>query len=496
MLLQCVRFLCLVVLGLCLPPCHAAPTVDDSGTDRSVVVERLLRHVVVEADGSYRLRVEDVRRVAARAAIGIHDRTRIDHDPARDQPEAVAGWTQKPDGRRIPAASIRTATHTTVFFADAAPGDLLVLRYAIRRHAARLPGQFDDLVLPQALHHRDFQAVYDLPAGMPLHADAAGFRAVNDTSPPGRRRYRWRYLDGANPRSEPDAVSQIDDGRRLAVSTFDGYPALAAAVRQALAARPGPPPATRAQAGAPARSATLATAIAPDTPARAQALAVWAARTGRDDDERVVLLSSALAAAGIAATPALVNDGAAYTLPNAATLGVLNRLIVAAPELGLYLDPASAHGGMLPAAALGKPVLLLDTGRFAMTPLRQLGQPVAPGTVADALGHLARARDRQRNYVCPAVDAEDRVAFEAIAPINGHEGQTLPMPRRVIAGGIFYTASVAWEGKLVVLTRRLSFRHGSPTCTPADHRAMRPALERIQRDLRDGAVSVPGRRRA
>ena len=58
-------------------------------------------------------------------------------------------------------------------------------------------------------------------------------------------------------------------------------------------------------------------------------------------------------------------------------------------------------------------------------------------------------------------------------------------------GGITYRASYARRGSEVVVRRRFTFRHGRATCTPADFRAMLPALERIIRDLR-GQIVVAG----
>jgi hypothetical protein len=64
------------------------------------------------------------------------------------------------------------------------------------------------------------------------------------------------------------------------------------------------------------------------------------------------------------------------------------------------------------------------------------------------------------------------------------------MPRTVnlMDGGIYYRASYERRGSEVKVTRRLTFRHGSATCTPDDFRAMQPALERIIRDLRSQIV--------
>ena len=102
---------------------------------------------------------------------------------------------------------------------------------------------------------------------MPLHADTVGFVAVPGDSPPGRRRYAWRYVNGDNARQEAGSVSYLDYGKRLAVSTFADYAAFASAFRAGTAAAVG-------KAG-PASISALArqlTAGLPDTRARALAL--------------------------------------------------------------------------------------------------------------------------------------------------------------------------------------------------------------------------------
>jgi hypothetical protein len=54
-------------------------------------------------------------------------------------------------------------------------------------------------------------------------------------------------------------------------------------------------------------------------------------------------------------------------------------------------------------------------------------------------------------------------------------------------GGIAYSASHVRrdgaDGAAILVRRRLTFRHGLPTCSPADYDAMQPVLARIARDL-------------
>lgn len=520
-----------------------------TGIDASVIVERHVRHYVVEQDGAYRLTVDDVHTIAGSHAPQDRNRFIIPYNKELDELPTVDAYTQKPDGRRIP---VPQDAHTrTVVFTNVAIGDQLVVHYVIRRRVPPLPGKFEDVAVVPAHLHRNTTLIYDMPAALPLHADAVGFVSIPADSPPGRRRYQWRYVNGSETRIEAGAVSVLDDGHRLAVSTFADYPALAAAVRDALSGRALPSPAT----------ATLAhqlTSALPDMRARVLALSNWVRNNGRNgnDKDHATQLQAMLAAIGIDSTPALVNGGNAYKLPDAPALAVLDHMILYVPALDLFVDPAAAsiQAGYLPPALLGKPVLLLKGGTFAMTPVLQpqkvravatvdmgrdghatfnVGRTMAgaraeplrttpllrqvklsdgddsdmqtlSGTVDDlrtgrtlatshrawsavdaAVAGLTQERERRHDFVCPAIDAEDDTRLHLPA---GLRVASLPEPASVISGGIFYRATYARDSDGILIRRRLTFRHGRATCTPEDNRAMQPALERIRRDLRSRAA--------
>jgi hypothetical protein len=516
-----------------------------TGIDASVVVERHVRHYVVEQDGTYRLTVDDVRTITGSRT--PQDRTRfiIPYNKELDELLTVDAYTQKPGGRHIPVP--QDAQTGTVVFPDVAIGDQLVVHYVIRRRVPPLPGQFEDVAVMPAHFHRNTTLIYDMPATLPLHADAVGFVPVPADSPPGRRRYQWRYMNGNEIRIEAGAVSVLDDGHRLAVSTLADYPALAAAVRDAMSGKPLPSPAIAALAH-------QLTAALPDRRARVLALSDWVRKNVRHGDARdhATQLHAMLAAISIDSTPALVNGSNAYRLPDAPVLAVLDRMMLYVPALDLFVDPAAAsvQAGYLPPALLGKPVLLLKSGTFAMTPVLQpqkvravttvgvgqdghidvnvdrtvsgalaepfrtrpllrdvkLGDDNATLTLSgtDDIGHvrtgrtlathhpawsavdaavagLTQERDRHHDFVCPAIDAEDEIRLRLP---QGLRAASLPEPASVITDGIFYRASYVRESDDVLVKRRFTFRHGRATCTPEDNRAMQPALERIRRDLR------------
>jgi transglutaminase-like putative cysteine protease len=594
----------------------------DNGTDRSVVIERHWQHYTVNADGSHLLEVELVKSIATVAAVDAHAEQYISFNGSLDQVVSIEAWTTKPDGRRVAvgpqqireqqeaasadAPMFQDTRLKVVIFPDVQAGDTLTLRYSVRRNTPLFPGQFEDFTVARPYRHKDFRLTYDLPLSMTLQADAVGFVPMAGESPPGRRRYTWRYVDGDNARSEQGAVSYFDYGRRLAVSTFPDYAAFARAYHARAAAAATPDAAiaklasdiTQGLAEPRARAIALsdwvrhniryvAVYLGPGGVVPHPATSVLANRYG-DCKDHTVLLQALLAAAGIQGSAALVNADNAYRLPAVPTLGVLNHVIVHVPQLQLFLDPTAetVAGGFLPPALLGKPVLLADSGQFNVTPAYQparsrtrtrfdidrdggsrfhvartssgaiaepyrqavrgtpqaerdgfvrrmlagLGQtgegllepgetdtpgddytlafsgatdgfvrlpgPVALATtynfwggLGDAVFELGREPERRQDFVCPAIDAEDELRYR-LPPRTRVLG--LPKPVTVDDGRFYYRAQYARQGDAVVVRRRLQFRHTAATCTPDDYRQMRPALERMMRDLR-GQVVVQGR---
>jgi transglutaminase-like putative cysteine protease len=578
MMLRFVVMLCLLLwplLGL-QPACAR-----DTGVDRHV------RHFVVEPSGAYLLTVEQIRTIAQRDALHDHARYEIGYNQVLEDIIAVEAHTEKADGRRlavqphqitdqqqaasVDAPMLQNTRLKIVVFPDVDVGDRVAVHYVVRRHTPLFRGHFEDLSSARLQHQRDFRAVYDMPATMLLHADAAGFAPTSTADLPapaaGKRRYAWRYLDGDNPRIEAGSVSELDYGKRLAVSTFADYAALARAYQDRVGARALPDDTVAALA-------TRVTGDVVEPRARAIALSDWVRRNVRyvalylgpggvvphaaarvlanrygDAKDHTTLLVALLASAGIDSTVALVNNGNAYQLPAAPTLGVLNHAIVYVPSLQLYLDPTAENvaGGFLPAALLGKPAVLTRSGEFAMLPffqqahshtltqftiqsdgssrftvtrtgngaLAELYRDVPGGDVAissrgasngftqlpgparlattydlkgslgDAVLTFAQEPERRQDFVCPAIDAVDELRFHLPT-----RSRVLALPRAVHVddANFAYHSRYVRRGALVTVQRQLKFRHTAATCTPDDYRRMRPALERMLRDLRSQVV--------
>jgi transglutaminase-like putative cysteine protease len=612
---MCARFVTvmLVLLALC-----TGAAARDTGTDNSLVVNNYIQHYVVEADGSFTVTVDNAKTIVQARAIASHSQYYISYNRTLDDVVAVEAYTQKPDGTRIAvdAAQIRDQEESAstdapmfqdtrvkvVVFPHVAVGDRVVVHYVVHRHTPLFPGQFEDLSASAFYRHDQFELIYDVPATMPLFADAVGFVPLPAEDPPGRKRYRWRYVNGDNARIEANSVSYFDYGKRLSVSTFRDYAAFAHAFRQGAAGMSEPDDAI-------AELSHQITAGLADPRAKAIALAEWVRHNIRyvgvyvgtggvvphpaatvlrtrygDCKDHAMLLHALLSAAGIDSTEALINSTSAYRLPRTPTLGILNHMITYVPSLQLYLDSTaeSVSAGYLPASDLGKPVVLLASGTLASTPstqpqrnrtstwfdvladgrsrfkvskmtygaiaepyrqavrdtrpaereqfvsrmLQGLGQrgsgvfdpgvtegngdqysmsfsgtsenftnlpgPVGLATsfsfwggLGETVFEMAQEKDRQQDFVCPAIDMEDELGFRLPRNVR-----VVALPKDVVVGdrNLNYRAAYSRKGNTVIIRRTLRFVHEGAVCAASEYRKMAPLLDRMMRDLRSQLV--------
>ncbi|MEN5035163.1 DUF3857 and transglutaminase domain-containing protein [Pseudomonas sp. TWI929] len=396
-----------VLLPVTMIWCGLAHAFTD-GTDRSVTLEKIEQTFVVQRDGTFSVDVDSVLLINEERAIKANAQRPVSYNRSLETLQVLQAYTQKPDGRKVPvdaahikeqqeqasaqAPMFQDSVNKVVIFPEVAVGDRLVLRYQRKRFAPLFPGQFEDITMPEFHPVGQFSLTYDLPQGMPLQADARGFKAAPPATGQGRSVYRWDYVPAARARVETGAVSYLDYGHYLAVSTFSGFKEFAQAYQARAAVEVTPQITELAQrltAGLPtAREKALTLSDWVRKNIRYVAVYVGAggvvphaAQTVLDNrygdcKDHVALLEALLSAAGIKSTPALLNLGNAYVFPKVPTLGVLNHVITYVPSLNLYLDSTdpSIAAGYLPLAVLNKRVLLTATGEFGQTPAMQLNQ--------------------------------------------------------------------------------------------------------------------------
>lgn len=387
--------------------CALACLADRAGA-APVERQKEIRTYTVERDGSFVEVAELVIRVNEASAVAAAAQQAVSYNRANSTLEILDAYTQKPDGSKlaVSAAGIKDQQHRVsinapqyldrqvknIIFPNVAAGDRLVYSTRLTRRTALFAGQFSDLSAPAALSAGQMILIYDLPDSMPLHADERRFLPSQPAAPAGRKRYRWDFFAASAARDEAGAVSPLDSGARLAVTTFADSAALARAYEAASRAQAAITPALaqmvkthaahlatpRDKAAslnnlvrATIRPVSVAIADA-NSLAPHRAAEVLANRYG-DSRDLVVLLRALLDAAGIDNSAALVNGGRAYRLPSVATIDLLDRAIVYVPSLDLYLDPSdrTATSGFLAGSLLDKPTLLTASGTPGRTPAGQ-----------------------------------------------------------------------------------------------------------------------------
>ncbi|KVZ31188.1 hypothetical protein WL13_29505 [Burkholderia ubonensis] len=398
---------------------HASPSAPDAAAPRPpaagiddtppTTLERDVHEFVIQRDGS--LEEHDDATLRANDANGIEAIAQryVWFDKDLEKVDLLAAQTLDRDGvahpvgpdairdvqepRSAGAPTFQDGVLRTVVFPGVEAGSRTRVAFRKVRTRPLNPGYFGYFVEPSR-DPVDYQRlVFDVPADMPLHADARGYVALPPVTANGRTRYVFEYRHGPYDRIELGAVGYPTDGDRLMVSTLPDYAAFAARYRNAAMDPSADDPAV-------AQLARALTANAPDPHDKARILYDWVRANVRyvalflgetaaaphrvtdilrnrygDCKDHVALFGALLAAVGIRSEPVLLNLGAVYTLPSVPGYGggAVNHAITWLPDLGLYADTTTGGiaFGYLPPIVMDRPALLVDTGVLARTPATQ-----------------------------------------------------------------------------------------------------------------------------
>ncbi|KVT75868.1 hypothetical protein WK56_04745 [Burkholderia ubonensis] len=409
------------VACFCLTTCgaHASPSAPDAAAPRQpaagiddtppTTLERDVHEFVIQRDGS--LEEHDDATLRANDANGIDAIAQryVWFDKDLEKVDLLAAQTLDRDGvahpvgpdairdvqepRSAGAPTFEDGVLRTVVFPGVEAGSRTRVAFRKVRTRPLNPGYFGYFVEPSRDPVDYQQLVFDVPADMPLYADARGYVALPPVTANGRTRYAFEYRHGPYDRIELGAVGYPTDGDRLMVSTLPDYAAFAARYRNAAVDPSANDPAV-------AQLARTLTANAPDPHDKARILYDWVRANVRyvalflgetaaaphrvtdilrnrygDCKDHVALFGALLAAVGIRSEPVLLNLGAVYTLPSVPGYGggAVNHAITWLPDLGLYADTTTGGiaFGYLPPIVMDRPALLVDTGVLARTPATQ-----------------------------------------------------------------------------------------------------------------------------
>ncbi|SDH16376.1 DUF3857 domain-containing transglutaminase family protein [Paraburkholderia phenazinium] len=327
--------------------------------------------------------IEQVQLLAAEA---------IDSDGAV-HPVGPDGIRDVQEPRSAGAPTFEDGVLRTVIFPGVEPGSRIHLAFRKIRSKPLQAGTFAYLVEPTRDPVELQRLIFDLPADVPLYADARGYVELPPVTENGRTRYEFDYRHGPYAPVEAGAVGYETWGDRLMVSTVPDYATFAARYKA---------PAIDPTMSDPAivQLAQSLTAGTADPRDKARILYDWVRLNVRyvalflgetaavphkatdilrnrygDCKDHVALYSALLAAVGIRSEAVLLNLGPYYTLPDVPGYGesAINHAIVWIPQLSLYAD-TTAGGiafGYLPLVVMDRPVLLVDDGVMSRTPATQ-----------------------------------------------------------------------------------------------------------------------------
>ncbi|EDT41913.1 DUF3857 domain-containing transglutaminase family protein [Burkholderia ambifaria] len=387
----------------------AQPALADSGDEAPVTLVSDVHVFVIQHDGS--LDEEDDSTLRANDANGIDAIAQryVWFDKNLEKVELVAAETIDrggvahpvgPDGirdvqepRSAGAPTFQDGLLRTVVFPGVEAGSSTRIAFRKARTKPVNAGYFGYYVEPSREPVENQRLIFDVPADMPLQADARGYVALPPVTANGRTRYTFDYRHGAYDRIESGSVGYPTYGDRLVVSTLPDYAAFAARYRNA-AVDPG------VNDPAVVQLARALTADVADPPDKARRLYDWVQANVRyvaiflgetaaaphrvtdilrnrygDCKDHVALFGALLAAVGIRSEPVLINLGSVYTLPSVPGYGggAINHAITWLPDLGLYADTTTSGiaFGYLPPIVMDRPALLVDTGVLSRTPATQ-----------------------------------------------------------------------------------------------------------------------------
>ena len=309
--------------------------------------------------------------------------------------EVVQAHNDKPDGRSVvlEQSAIREdppvgdqyfhefsdERRLIITFANAEPGDLLVIRARRAMLRPRVPGGFMMApVLDRSVGWEDTNYTISIPRDMPIKVETRGF----DDQAELIKDRMFHYLHApriVTPAKEVAVLGAFDRLPRFAASTFRDWDEFGKAYASVFLPHAQVTPAVAAMA------ATITEGVT-DKREQARLLFEWVrdhikyvpipleesrpvpndaeqvmTKLYGDDKDHVVLMYALLAARGIPAEIVLLNASDSATISDAPNLRPMNHLILFMPSLATYADTTLrvAPFGVLPFPQIGKPAIHL-----------------------------------------------------------------------------------------------------------------------------------------
>ena len=359
--------------------------------------------VELSADGSYVQTSEVVYRLLTEAAVQSFRQTVLSYTQGYQDLNIKSAYTLKPNGTKyeVPqdqmlrgygantSPGFEDLKTIQVIFSNLEVGDEVGLITVFRQIRPWFGNQFaEDFVFSPTVVTRDGSISITAPSSVALQIDNLG---LNQNAPEvvGDKVTRsWTYRNDDAVLAEEGAVSPLDTGPRLLVSTFTDAAQIAALYRGMMHGKADVDTDVKSQAD------QIVAGIS-DRREQARTLYEWVSthigyvdivlgaggfvphsaveilHTHYGDcKDHVVVLTALLAAEGIVSQPVLIDAGNRFQMPKVASPFIFNHMINYLPEFQMYVDSTARYApfGELPLPDADKPVLNVMTGMSDRTP--------------------------------------------------------------------------------------------------------------------------------
>ena len=363
----------------------------------------------VNRDASYTQYLEEQSRVDTPQGVRLLGERKISYNSSLEDVEVLEAYTIQPDGTRIvvPLDKIRTQDEVeddgaiysdskskVIIYPKLEVGSQVYYRAKAVQHTPEFPGHFFlwEHYSPHARYESvNVELTHDI--GIEVGVSTKGMQGGKlDVSPlPHTVTYKFTFSQDKAYPNEESRVDIIDFAPNFSASTFKSYAEVGQAYQVRAKEKAKVTPAIQTLANELIQKAKAKTTLE-----KVKLMHHWVAQNIRylgiyvgaggyvphdaqsildnrygDCKDHVVLLEALLAAAGIDSSPALINSGSAFLLPQLPTPGIFDHVITYVPSLNVFLDSTSRFAplGTLPNGDLDKPVVITATGAMSRTPM-------------------------------------------------------------------------------------------------------------------------------
>ncbi len=363
----------------------------------------------VNRDASYTQYLEEQSRVDTPQGVRLLGERKISYNSSLEDVEVLEAYTIQPDGTRIvvPLDKIRTQDEVeddgaiysdskskVIIYPKLEVGSQVYYRAKAVQHTPEFPGHFFlwEHYSPHARYESvNVELTHDI--GIEVGVSTKGMQGGKlDVSPlPNTVSYKFTFSQDKAYPNEESRVDIIDFAPNFSASTFKSYAEVGHAYQVRAKEKAKVTPAIQTLANELIQKSKAKTTLE-----KVKVMHHWVAQNIRylgiyvgaggyvphdaqtildnrygDCKDHVVLLEALLAAAGIDSSPALINSGSAFLLPQLPTPGIFDHVLTYVPSLNVFLDSTSRFAplGTLPNGDLDKPVVITATGAMSRTPM-------------------------------------------------------------------------------------------------------------------------------